>query len=279
MDQGPPQSNHHTIHFRNGSYKSNYNGNSRTRLGRLGPTETIILEYALSVASSFAPSDVIAYLRSKYGTVMDRRRVHDAIQRLVKRGVLVKESRGWYSLSKSIDLTARDIKLKKARERVIESSPRKPKDSRWVTIAAKLIGVGVVEAGVVRVHSPCAGDVVQLFFQVAYSYYILGIVMRGLEEHMRVMGYSKHFVASVRAVARHMALSVTGCEAVVGAHGRIKGRSRPLLPLSYAEVIRLRELGVDLLAHVDLPKIHVKIYTDKSPYIQQAIPLITWAHR
>jgi hypothetical protein len=137
----------------------------------------------------------------------------------------------------------------------------------------------VVGAGVVRVHSPCAGDVVQLFFQVAYSYYVLGVVLRGLEGHMRSAGYSKRFVASIRAVARRMALSVAGCEAVVGAHGRVNGKSRPLLPLSYAEAVRLRELGIDILAHGDLPKIHVKIYTDKSPYVQQAAPLIAWARR
>jgi hypothetical protein len=210
---------------------------------------------------------------------MDRRRVHDAIQRLVKRGVLVKESRGWYSLSKSFDLTASDIKLKRVRERAIEASQRKSKDSQWAPIVAKLIGVGVVEAGVVRVHSPCAGDLVQLFFQIAYSYYVLGVVLRGLEGHMRVMGYSRRFVAGVKAVARRMAMSVVGCEAVVGAHGRIKGRSRPLLPLSYAEVVRLRELGVDLLVHGDLPKIHVKVYTAESPYVQRVVPLVAWASR
>jgi len=279
MGQSPPRNSHHVEHLPRGSYKPNYHENPRTRLGRLGPVETIILEYALNVTSSFAPSDVVVYLKSRHGIVVDRRRVHDAIQRLVKRGVLVKETRGWYSLSKSFDLTARDIRLKKTRERAIESSPRKPKDSQWAPIAARLIGVGVVETGVVRVHSPCAGDLVQLFFQVAYSYYVMGIVLRGLEEHMRAMGYSRRFVASVRAVARRMALSVAGCEAVVGAHGRVNGKSRPLLPLSYAEVARLRELGVDLLAHVDLPKIHVKIYTGRSPYVQQAVPLITWAHR
>jgi hypothetical protein len=139
---------------------------------------------------------------------------------------------------------------------------------------ARALGLGVVGCGVVRVHG-FAGDLVSLYFQVAFSYYVLGGVLRGLGEWLRGLGYSGRFVERVRSAARALALSATSSEAVVGGHGRCGCRSRPLLPLSYSERYRLREVGVDILAHRDLPKVHLKVYTAESPYA--AAPLTAWA--
>jgi hypothetical protein len=269
-----------------GAYKASHLGNSRTRLSRLGPLESLILEYALRVAETFTPSDVVVYARSRYSACLDRRRVHDAIQRLVRRGVLVRVGRGWYRLSESIDLTSRDVKLKRAREALLDHvlassraarSDRKDRD--WGPMAvARVLGVGVVGCGVVRVHGR-GGDLVSFFFEVAYAYYVLGYVLRGLEAYLRGAGYSARFVERVRGAARGLALRAVGCEAVVGVHGRRGSRRRELLPLIYAERARFTELGVDILVHEELPKVHLKVYTAESPYAQRAAPLTAWAGR
>jgi hypothetical protein len=227
------------------------------------------------VAEVFTPSDVAVYASSKYSIRLDRRRVHDAVQRLVKRGALVRAKRGWYRLSESIDMPPGELEAKRRREVSAEHSRSDRKDSEWGPMGlARVLGVGVVECGVVRVHG-FAGDLVSLYFQVAFSYYVLGLVLRGLESRLRALGYSGCFVRRVRGAAGAIARSACGSEAVVGGHGRYGCRSRPLLPLSHSEHYRLREMGVDILAHRDLPKIHVKIYTTSSPYA--AVPLTAWS--
>jgi hypothetical protein len=262
-----------------GVYKASPRGNPRTELSRLGPLESLILEYAVDVAEEFAPSDVVVYARRKRGVELDRRRVYDALQRLVKRGVLTKPRRGWYRLSESVDLSSRDIKLKEARERLLDHALTKArgdrKDSGSVAMA-RVLGCRVVGCGVVRVHG-CCGDLVSFFFEVAYAYYVLNYVLRGLEAYLRRVGYSTRFVRGVRGVARRLAQRAIGCEAVIGVHGRYGSRRRGLLPLLYAEKLRFTELGVDILVHEELPKIHVKVYTTESPYVQRATPLTAWA--
>ena len=279
----PPSGLHRGVFSDRGAYKATGRGNPRTRLSRLGPLESLILEYAVEVAESFTPSDVVVYARRKHGVKLDRRRVYDALQRLVRRGVLTRSGRGWYRLSDSVDLTSRDVKLKKARERLLDyalASSRATrsdrKDSDLMAVARVLVGCGVVGCGVVRVHGR-GGDLVSFFFEVAYAYYVLGCVLRGLEGHLRALGYSARFVERVRGVARGLALRVAGRDAVVGVHGRPGSRRRGLLPLAYAERLRFTELGVDVLVHEELPKIHLKVYTTESPYVQRAIPLTAWA--
>jgi hypothetical protein len=267
-----------------GAYKASDHGEARTGLSRLGPLESLILEYAVEVAEEFTPSDIVVYARKKHGIKLDRRRVYDALQRLVKRGALTRPRRGWYRLSESIDLTSRDVKLREARERLLDHALTNSraargdrKDSELMALA-RVLGVGVVGCGVVRVHGR-GGDLVSFFFEVAYAYYVLGYVLRGLEAYLRGVGYSAGFVERVRGVARGLALRAVGCEAVVGVHGRRGSRRRGLLPLIYAERLKFTELGVDILVHEELPKVHVKVYTAESPYVQRAAPLTAWSSR
>jgi hypothetical protein len=44
------------------------------------------------------------------------------------------------------------------------------------------------------------------------------------------------------------------------------GVEKPLLPLHYAMFLRFRELNVDLLSSVPLPRMHLKVYVALSPY-------------
>jgi len=287
----PPHPLHHLDATGEGAIILNYHQNPRTprtgrrpSLAKLGSLEYLILEYAVKVAESFTPSDIVVYAREKYSMSLDRRRVHDAIQRLVRRNVVVKVKRGWYRLADSVDLPPEDIKLKKHRENlldhVLQSRRNKnadPKDNRLRALVG-VVGCGVVGGGVVRVHG-VAGGLVEYFFQVAFSYYVLGVLLRGLEGYLRGLGYSRGFVGGVRGLARRFALSVvSGCECVVGGHGRFGSRGRGLKPLGVFE--RLYEVGVDFLVHGELPKIHLKIYTAESPYLKpQTVPLTAWCVR
>ena len=54
------------------AYKASPHGKARTGLSRLGPIESLILEYAVDVAEEFAPSDVVVYAKRRYGVELDR---------------------------------------------------------------------------------------------------------------------------------------------------------------------------------------------------------------
>jgi hypothetical protein len=101
------------------------------------------------------------------------------------------------------------------------------------------------------------------------------LALYGLEVYLHGLGYSVHFLSEVRRVARGFALRCVGVEAVVGGHGRYRCSCRSLQPLSRFKSVG--EVGVDFLFHGVLPKIHVKIYTAKSPCVQRIIPLTAWA--
>jgi len=66
--------------------------------------ERIVLEYSVKEASSFTPGDVVLYAREK-NIYTNNRRVHDAVQRLVRKGVLVKVKRGLYRLVETLDIS------------------------------------------------------------------------------------------------------------------------------------------------------------------------------
>jgi hypothetical protein len=85
----------------------------------------------------------------------------------------------------------------------------------------------------------------------------------------------------VRRAARYYALSCY--VGVIGAHGRYgdgKCRRSPLRPIQLVDKARYREIGCDLFSTSDvLPKIHLKIYTARSPYAGNGPqrPLAEWA--
>jgi hypothetical protein len=93
-----------------------------------------VLEYAIRCAERFAPSDVVVYARSKYGLEIDNRRVYDAIQRLLKQGLLAKMDRGWYELVDR-NLTLKDLEMlcSRAKQRLLARDTKQPggKESEW----------------------------------------------------------------------------------------------------------------------------------------------------
>lgn len=222
--------------------------------GNFGTLQKLILYYSLSVAETFTPSDIVAYynLSKKY-----HRRVHDAIQRLVRRGILRKIRRGWYQLDPKIEISTKD--LKKLTD---------PKENKFE--GSSLYGKGFLSRGVVRVHGVGASGVVDLFFQVVFVRGVLGGVEEFLQRRLRSAGFSKRFLSRVEADARRLAVDVMKRGMfILGAHGKYGGgRQKALLPISIAERVGMREVGVDIALPEDvrLPKMHLKYYTDHSPY-------------
>jgi hypothetical protein len=200
---------------------------------RLGYLERLILEYAINVARTFTPSDIAVYACSNKGICVDSRRVYDAIQRLVKRGFLVKVKRGWYRLAEDLDLSSVDVGLlgnstgTGKEDRFNESlSVEKGKETGCGCVRGCVGGVGGVfgvvsgwvRLGVVRLHSVSAGGVVGFFFELVFLYYVLVFAIKGLESYLRRCGFSRRFIRRVRSAARYYALSCY--VGVIGAHGR-----------------------------------------------------------
>jgi hypothetical protein len=132
-------------------YKPSGRGSLRAQLSRVGPLQSLILEYAVRVAEVFMLSDIVVYRKNEYDTHLDRRRMYDAAQRLVKRGVLVRVKREWYRLADSVDLSENDVKLEKHGESLLNTSPIDRKDKLLeATLGALRVFVGcdVVDLGV-----------------------------------------------------------------------------------------------------------------------------------
>jgi hypothetical protein len=237
------------------------------RAPRIGPVQYLVLEYALKVARTFMPSDVSSYALEKYGLELDRRRLHDAVKRLVERGYLVKLRRGWYRLSESADITPSDL-------RAVKDGRSKVRRVLAFRVGRGVFGFGsgvcvsfgrLVEGPVLRLHSCGCGSLERLYFELCFLRSALDRALESLEPFLRRSGFSKLGLSRLRRVARLLAQYLR--VGLVGAHSRFNGgESRGLLPLRYSRFLRFRELGVDLLSSVPLPKMHLKVYVAPSPY-------------
>jgi hypothetical protein len=222
-----------------------------------------VLEYAIKCAERFTPSDVVVYARKEYGLEIDNRRVHDAIQRLIKRGLPAKIDWGWYELINR-NLTLKDLETVcyRAKQRLLARVIKQPrgKESEWGPRER------VIDP-VVRFHfsSGSAGGVADLHFVLAFMHAVSGEALKCVEREGHGV-LSGHLIRRNKRLARELAGKVVGC--VVGAHSRYGGgRGRRLVPLAVLEGRSFREVGVDLILDTaEAPKLFAKIYTDKSPY-------------
>jgi len=222
-----------------------------------------VLEYAIRCAERFTPSDIVVYARKKYGLEIDNRRVYDAIQRLLKRGLLVKIDPGWYKLVDR-NLTLKDLEMVcyRAKQRLLARAKQAGgKESEWGPCER-------VDNPVVRLHlfSRSARSLGDLHYCLAVVHYASGRALKCVEAEMRRRGYSVHVIRSIRRRARELADRVRGCR--VGAHPLRGCRRRELVPLTIFEGVKAhRELGVDLILDAEsAPKVSGKVYIDKSPY-------------
>jgi hypothetical protein len=239
-------------------YKQILNEISRKLGLRVGPLELLILIYATQVAPWFRPGDVVVWAREHHGIALDNRRVHDAIKRLVERGILrpVEKNgeriRGLYILAKDISLPIETISNALEAISYIYEVPRK---------TTRICDGDCV----VRVHA-VVRDVYEFVRSVAYSYAFLRFVWGCIWSDPGVLGLSKSFVRSVWREARSFVASLNAGSVVIGCHGRYGrgGESKfdSLAPLYMCNDGQYYEIGFD----IPVPRafdFFLKVYVEK----------------
>jgi len=224
----------------------NANGCCEARIQpRLGGLQKLVLHYAATQAQRFTVSDVVVHygLRRWYGRDASKR-VFDAVQRLVRRGLLRKLDRGWYELA--VDLTPKD--LDPYEEVLKENHPR-------------ITGTSGEGYNVLRIHLRGIYSYSELLKAMYRVKCYLDVAIRAVEKYLAErLGVSKYQLRRLRRLGR-------GCYAtveyvVVGAHGGYRCKSKPLVPAAGGHYC---ELGVDVYVSRELGKIFGKVYTDRLP--------------
>jgi hypothetical protein len=226
--------------------KDNYHYEARKYIAvegkRIGPLESLVLDFAGKHVLIQAAS-VREYLKQQ-GIEASLKRIHDALQRLLKKGIIDKVSRGVY-------------KLTEYGKKLLSALRGKESGSK----AVRSYGGGVVFAngggfGRYRFHAVGARDLVD-FVRQLYAVYM--VVRCAINVFKRLLGRSR-FYSVVRGV-------YVGCvDFFVGGHGTpVLGRSRslkrPLVDLSYFQSLGLKplEIGVDVFVATNI-KPSVKVY-------------------
>jgi hypothetical protein len=217
---------------------SAYLQNPRKKLVRIGYLERLVLIYSSKHSRTFMASDIVVMYGLKNLNGNANRRVHDAIKRLLRRGLLKKVDRGIYQLI--LDITPDLLGEPKENLPPCRSPPANSLNT-------------------VRLHALGVGGYWDLYYDLLIVYHFSWMAIKGVELHLRRLGVSEK---AIREFGRSV-FSYVPCRIVVGGHGRYKCRSRHLLPFfmgfSY-------EHGVDIVVDTPLPKMFVKIYTDSLDY-------------
>lgn len=237
-----------------------------------GELELLIIKYSIYVARRFTASDIVTYYYPRAsGTERTRllKRVHDAIQRLLKRGIVARVARGLYERVADIDPNV--LGSTKPNARSIFSAAGGLKETK-----------SDVRCGcnVVRVHG-VVRDVVQLYRDLLVARSLLDLAIKEVEARLLSMGYSRYWLRRVRREVRvlieRLFERLGDSKRVFGVHGFwlgrkfVKARFSPL-SLDVTYWVNAREVGVDLLLPEPLlPKIHVKVYTTKVERYQYAV--------
>jgi DNA-binding PadR family transcriptional regulator len=225
--------------------KDNSNSEARKYIAvegkRIGPLESLILDFAGKHVLIQAAS-VREYLKQQ-DIEASLKRIHDALQRLLKKGIIEKVSRGIYRL------TEYGKKL---------LSALRGKESGFK--AVRCCGGGVVFGGGgfyrARLHVRGGGGLEDLARQLYALYKVVGCALGELK---RLLGKSRFY----RVVG---GVSVSCVDSFVGGHGSSlfgKSRSlkRPLIDLSCFQSLGLRpsEIGVDVFVATNV-RPSVKVY-------------------
>ena len=228
----------------------NGNKNPRKAPAKVGELERLVLLYASTVASRFTISDiVVAYnLKQYYPNGTANKRVYDSVQRLVRRGFIRKVDRGIYELA--VDISPDLLK---------DSDLGKPKENLGGTPTAlhRENKPYSTKRNVLRIHFRGVGGYLELYSNLQLLRCYIDIAVRRLEEYLIKLGVSKYQIRKLRRL-RYMCVEEG---VVIGAHGRYKCRSKPLVPASGGFFY---ELGVDIFTS-GLGKVFAKIYTDILP--------------
>jgi DNA-binding PadR family transcriptional regulator len=226
--------------------KDNYHYETRKYITvdgkRLGYLEYLVLEFA-SKHALIQAAQVREYIRQEHGATYDLRRIHDSLQRLLRKGIVEKVSRGIYRLTEYGKKLLNTLLSQKARK---ESGFR----------AAGSYGDGGF--GRYRLHVRNGGDLEDLVRQLYAVYRVARCV---LGYFRRVLG-KRCFYKVVRGVYVECIDFFVGGHGVSGV-GRSRSLRRPLVDLGYFQSLGVKplEIGVDVFAVVGgLGKPSVKIY-------------------
>jgi len=237
-------------HISNTNWINKDSSNSETRKylavdgKRFGYLEHAILEYA-SKHLYLAASEIREYIKGDIQ--IDLMRIHDALQRLLKKGIIEKVSRGIYRLTEY---------GKKILNTLLSQKARKETGFKAAASGGNIYTDGGVGFGRYRFHVLNAKSLDDLVRQL---YAVYSVARCALDYLKQVLGKNR-FYKIVRDV------HVECVDYFVGGHGTgVVGRSRslkrPLINLEYffSLGLRPREVGVDVFVASNV-KPSVKVY-------------------
>lgn len=286
-------------------------------LARLGRLERLTLSciQELRLGHQFRIADVVTCLE-RHGLPNPNnrlnKRVFDAVNRLVDRGIVVKGGRGIYALRgdlASLSVSGFPLVKKSVREyvvgvenfantfvrnyvgevvgKVVEDtvfSPSEDKENLWGRAGVLDTGLTNVQCGgggfgVVRVHVVSPGDWVGYYVSVSFASRVLSFVSSYVRGKL-VSLYGASFVRGLDSVVRKLVSDyvVPSARVVMGCHGRYNGSPGGFSPLSPDCEVHNYEYGVDLFIPASLARVldgvvsHVKVYV-KGPLPSNSLPM------
>jgi hypothetical protein len=270
----------------------------------------------LGLEYQFRIADVVTCLERHYGLPNPgnylNKRVFDAVNRLVDRGIVVKGGRGIYALRRDLarlSVSGFPLVKKSVREyvvgvenfantfvrnyvgdvvgKVVEDtvfSPSEDKENLWGR--AGVLGAGLTKIqynggggfGVVRVHVVSPGDWVGYYVSVSFVSRVLSFVSSYVRERL-VSLFGVSFVRGLDSYVDGLFSAVgSGARVVMGCHGRYNGSPGGFSPLSSDCGVHNYEYGVDLVIPASLARVldgvvsHVKVYV-KGPLPSNSLPI------
>jgi hypothetical protein len=228
-------------------YKVFGNQETRKQIARFGEIQRYIMAFACEHYLIEA-AQVRVWVKQKFNVDIDLRRIHDALQRLVKNNIVRKVVRGVYMLTdlgRQILAAVKD-KLDSVKRSISKKlRPGKESDTRGVAH-----GVGFDRF---RVHV-YGQDVENLVKQLVAAKKVIECSLRFLRQ---LVGRSRFYRISRSVVVECL-------DYFVGVHGfsGFKSGSRPLVGFDkvFGLGLKPREIGVDLFAVSNIDKMFVKVY-------------------
>jgi DNA-binding PadR family transcriptional regulator len=229
-------------------YKVFGNQETRKQIARFGEIQRYILAFACEHYLIEA-AQVKIWVKQRFGIDLNLKRVHDALQRLVKNNIVRKVARGVYMLT---DLGRQILAAVKDKldsiKRSISKKLRPDKESDGHGVAR---GDGFARF---RVHV-YGQDVENLIKQLVAAKKVIECSLRFLRQ---IIGRSRFYRISRSVVVECLDYFV----GVHGFSGFKSGSSRPLIGFDrlFGLGLKPREIGVDVFVASNIDKMFVKVY-------------------
>jgi len=215
---------------------------------RLGYLEYLVLEFS-SKHSLIQAAQVREYIRQEHGVTYDLRRIHDSLQRLLRKGIVEKIGRGVYRLTDYGKKLLNTLLAKKTHK----ETEFKAAGSDGIYYADGDGGFGRY-----RFHALNAKSLEDLVKQL----YALYRSVRCALDYLRQVIGKNRFYKIIRDVHVECVDYFIGGHGV-GVIGKSRSLRRPLIDLSYFSSLGLRpkEIGIDVFTAVSgVGKVSLKAY-------------------